>query len=93
MKVGTDPCVLSELRTKCPPNSVSHTQSPLSSCVHSRKGLQGNCPLPFTQHQPPSLHLPGIMLLAQVCPGHNGLLCPSDLITGGKYMLGSAGPL
>lgn len=41
-------------------------------------------PPPLAQHRPPSLHLLGILLLAQVCPGHNGLLCAPDLVTGGS---------
>lgn len=76
------------------PQTLCHThRPPLSFCIHGREGTQGNASLPFTQHQPPSLHLPGIMLLAQVYLGHNELLCAPYLVTGGKFILKPADPL
>lgn len=72
---------------------LAHIGPHFPSVFTARREPRVRLPLPFTQHQPSSLHLPGIILLAQVCLGHNALLCAPDLVTRGKFMLKSAGPL
>lgn len=59
---------------------LGHTHNhPLFFCTYSWEKFQSTASLPASAWH---------VLLAQVCPGHNGLLCaPEQLVTGGKFML------